>query len=211
MRRVGIFGGTFDPPHRGHVAVAEACLAQAGLDEIWWIPNRQSPHKPLQHAASPTHRLALLNASLGDATPSLRSASTILTIELERPPPSYMLDTVKALQAEYNPPQQEATAFFLILGTDQIVQFHRWHGASELLERVTLVGYHRAIGTETRTTSHRLAEGLRQDKLIWVDAPEIDVSSTAIREAARENRPIDHLVSPSVGRYISQHHLYVTP
>lgn len=211
MRRVGIFGGTFDPPHRGHVAVAEACLVQAGLDEIWWIPNRQSPHKPLSRAASPTHRLALLRASLEDAAPLLRAASTILTIELERPPPSYMLDTVKALQASEDSPQQEATALFLILGTDQIVQFHRWHGASELLERVTLIGYHRAIGTETQTASHGLSEGLRQDKLIWVDAPEIDVSSTAVREAVRENRPIDHLVFPAVGRYISQHHLYATP
>lgn len=211
MRRVGIFGGTFDPPHRGHVAVAEACLAQAGLDDILWIPNRQSPHKPLSRAASPAHRLALLNASLEDAAPSLRAASTVLTIELERPPPSYMLDTVKALQATHKPPQRETTELFLILGTDQIVQFHRWHGASELLERVTLIGYHRAIGSGTQASSRALAEGLRQDKLIWVDAPEIDVSSTAVREAVRENRPIDHLVSPAVGRYISQHHLYATP
>jgi nicotinate-nucleotide adenylyltransferase len=186
--RVGLFGGTFDPPHNAHVALAHAALDALDLDEVRWIPAGQ-PWQKARAITPAAHREAMVRAAI-EGEPRF----VLDRIELERDGPSYMLDTVHALA-----PLGE---LFLVIGADQYARLHTWHGWRELLGRVTLAvanrsGVESAAHADVQRTPHRT-----------VPLPMLDISATDIRERAARGLPIDGLVPPAVARYIESHHLY---
>jgi len=194
LRKIGLFGGTFDPPHNAHVALARLALRELALDELRWIPAGQ-PWQKARVISEAVHREAMTRLAMGD-----EPRFVLERCELERSGPSYMLDTVRTLQAA-----QPQAAWFLLIGQDQYARLHTWFGWRELLGLVTLAVANRpgdAAGPheEVQAFAHRA-----------VPLPMMDVASTDIRARVAAGQSIAELVPPGVARYIDQHHLYHGP
>lgn len=194
-RRIGLFGGAFDPPHQAHVALARAALAQLKLDELRIIPTGQAWHK--SRALSPAaDRLAMVKLAFADLAGVL-----IDERELHRRGASYTIDTVLALRAE-----QAQAEFFLLMGADQWAAFTAWHRWQELASLVHLCVARRPDLADA-SSDGALA-------VTWLDLPTMALSATRIRgqvAAAPAGASWADLVPAAVARYISDHRLYAQP
>ena len=193
--RIGIFGGSFDPVHNAHVALARLALAELRLDELVWVPAGQPWQK--QRVVTPAvHREAMLSLAI-EGEPRF----TLSRIELKRSGPSYTVDTVREFSAE-----RPGVKWFLVIGQDQYAGFHTWHGWQDILARVTL-----AIAD--RAADHPNVP-LNPDAQVLafpheaVALPRMNISSTDIRERLAHGLDIAGLVPEPVARYIARHHLY---
>jgi nicotinate-nucleotide adenylyltransferase len=194
MRSAGLFGGSFDPPHLAHRALAEAALAQLSLDTLAWIPARQSPHKADHAPASGADRVAMLQR-MTEGEPRF----SIDVRELDRGGPSYTVDTLRELHAE-----QPGTRFWLVIGQDQYARFDTWHEWREILALAGL-----AVAARDGDTV-RAAPGLSgiQHALRIVEMPALPHSATTVRTRAAAGLDVTALVGTPVARYIADHHLY---
>jgi nicotinate-nucleotide adenylyltransferase len=186
--RVGLFGGTFDPPHVAHLALAHAALDSLGLDHVRWIPAGQ-PWQKARAITPAVHREAMVRLAIAGEPRFLLDR-----IELDRAGPSYSLDTVRALR-----PLGE---LFLVIGADQYAQLPTWHGWRELLGQVTL-----AVANRPGALAP-VPEALQRMPHRAVPLPMLDISATDIRARAAVGRPLDGLVPAAVARYIETHALY---
>jgi nicotinate-nucleotide adenylyltransferase len=189
--RLGIFGGSFDPVHNAHVALARMALAELKLDELLWVPAGQ-PWQKKRHLTPAADREAMLRLAIAGEPRFVLSR-----IELERVGPSYTIDTVRALRRE-RPDAQ----WFLVIGQDQYAGFHTWHGWRDLLGLVTL-----AIA-DRPDAGHHVDPQVLAHAHAAVTLPMMDVSSTDIRGRVTSGQGIDDLVPPAVARYIARHRLY---
>ena len=193
MSRIGLFGGTFDPVHRAHVALAESALAALALDLVRWVPTGQPWQKAGVRAVTPAvHRVAMVQAAIAH-----EPRFVLERIEVERAGPSFTLDTVRELQAA-----EPGHAWVLLIGQDQYANLHTWRDWRELLGRVELAVANRPgpplpPHPEVLTHPHRM-----------VPLPMLDISSTQIRAAAALGHDLVPMVPPEVARYIDQHRLY---
>ena len=189
--RIGILGGTFDPVHNAHLALARAALAVGDLDQVRWVPSGQ-PWQKDRVITRATDREAMVRIAIEG-----ESRFVLDRIEIERPGPSYMLDTVREWQR-----REPGKEWVLILGRDQYEGLTTWHGWQELLGLVTL-----AVAERPGTG---VADGAADDPHPYRTLPMSlhDISSTAIRMAIREGQDISRLVPPAVARYIDSHGLY---
>lgn len=193
-RRIGLLGGSFNPPHLGHLALARAALAQLGLTELRWLPAGAPWQKPAADLAPAADRAAMV-AALIDGEPGMRLDAR----ELQRAGPTYTLDTVRDLQRE--DPDAE---WVLVIGQDQYAGLHTWHQPAELLSAVTLAVA--ARHGQSPTPPAPLA-GLPHRPLP-LDMPRVDVSATELRARVAASQPIAPMVGEAVARYIDQHSLY---
>ena len=189
--RIGIFGGSFDPVHNAHVALARVALAELRLDELLWVPAGQ-PWQKSRHLTSTEDREAMVRLAI-EGEPRFK----LSRVEIERSGPSYTIDTVLALQAA-----RPGAQWFLVIGQDQYAGFHTWHGWQQLLELVTL-----AIADRPDAT-HTVDPQVLAAARAAVTLPMMDVSSTDIRERVLQGQGIGDLVPEPVARYIARHHLY---
>jgi nicotinate-nucleotide adenylyltransferase len=191
LKRLGLFGGTFDPPHNAHLALARAAQGEFQLDALHWIPAGQ-PWQKARTISAAVHREAMVRAAIdGEARFVLNR------IETERAGPSFTLDTVRALRLQHG--QAE---LFLIIGADQYAGLHTWRDWQNLLGLVTLAVANRPglmppINAEVLRTPHRV-----------VPLPMQDISATDIRSRVARGLPIDALVPSAVARYIKTNSLY---
>ena len=190
-RRIGLFGGSFDPVHAAHAALAEAALAELHLDEVRWIPAGQ-PWQKSRAMTAAVHREAMVRLAIAH-----QPRFVLDRIEIERAGPSYTLDTVRALAAA-----QPGTEWFLLIGQDQYAGLHTWHGWRELLGRVTL-----AVANRPGPVQAPHADVQRQPHRM-VPLPMLDISSSDIRARVMQGLDISPLVPPEVARYIDQHGIY---
>lgn len=192
--RIGLFGGSFDPVHNAHLALAREALAALALDELRWIPAGQAWQKarPLSAAA---HREAMLRLAIAGEPRYLLDRS-----ELDRPGPSYTLDTVRALQAA-----RPGAECYLLIGADQYAGLHTWVGWQELLARVVL-----AVANRPGPLPPVHPDVLRQPHRV-VPLAMLDISSTEVRRRVAAGEDIAALVPPAVARYIAEHSLYRSP
>jgi nicotinate-nucleotide adenylyltransferase len=198
--RVGILGGTFDPIHLGHLILAERCRDEANLDEVWFVPSHQPPHKPGTALTRFDHRcdMALL-ATTGQ--PLFR----VETIEKELPPPSYTAETLAALHRRH--PEHE---YSLIVGADCLPDFATWHQPARVLDQAGLIVVPRP--GFPMWSADRLAESLglavAQVRLTQVDSPLIEIASRDIRRRVAAGKSVRFLVPRSVEEFIRERRLY---
>jgi nicotinate-nucleotide adenylyltransferase len=196
VSRIALLGGTFDPPHNAHLALAHAALAALGLAEVRWIPAGQPWQKQHGRAITPAaHRVAMVEAAIRGAGGDPRF--TLERIEVERAGPSYTLETVRALAA-----REPGHDWVLLIGQDQYAGLHTWHGWRELIGLVTLAvanrpGVVREPAAQVRALPHRV-----------LPLPMLDISATDIRARVAAGQPITELVPAEVAGYIARHGLY---
>ena len=194
--RTGVFGGTFDPVHVGHLAAAAAAIECARLDRVIFMPSGQPPHRP-SAAASPEHRLEMTRlATAGDPR------FAVSDIELRRPGVSYTSDTIRELHALH-----PGAELFLILGWDAARQFSTWHRPEGVRELATIVVVARP-GSSSPQPADLEASGLGGDGVILCMERTPNVSASGIRDDIESGRSIAGRVAPAVERYIATHHLY---
>jgi nicotinate-nucleotide adenylyltransferase len=197
-QRLGLFGGTFDPPHVGHLILASEARSQLGLSRVLWTVTPDPPHKQDQLITALEHRLAMVKLAIED-----EPAFEISDVELTRPGPHYMVDTIKLL-AEQNPEAEIVP----IIGGDSLNDLPTWHEPKELLFAAHWVGVMRRPG-ET-TDLHELERELPgiSAKVHYVEAPLLEIASREIRNRAATGRPFRYYLPEPVYEYIEQHHLY---
>jgi nicotinate-nucleotide adenylyltransferase len=202
---IGMLGGTFDPIHLGHLALARAARSNVGLDEIVFVPAARPPHKLGRPISPANDRLAMVELAV-EGEP----ATSVSRIELDRSGPSYTVDTVAAMldQAARSERDIDIT---VILSAESFADLLDWHAADRLVELATIaVAPRPGHPLPDPTTLADKLPGLI-GRLIVIHDTLPDISASAIRARVAAGRPIDHLVPPRVAAYIEEHHLYRDP
>ena len=192
-KRVGIFGGSFDPVHNGHTGIVKSFLASRLVDEILVLLTPDPPHKNPQTQAGFNHRLAMLKLAFGEM-----GNVRISDLENRLPKPSYTLQTIEYLQREY-----PETTWYLCIGADSLAAFHTWHRYKDIIDKITL------LVAERPGFDHSKIDPAILENTIIVKHTPIEISSTHIREKTRAATSSPSLPEPVAG-YIREHRLYET-
>lgn len=201
MQKIGVIGGTFDPIHYGHLAAAEEARARVGLDKVTFVVARLPPHKLDEEVTPVQHRLAMVR--LGIASNPFFEISTV---DMERPGPSYTVDTISMLREQWG----EDSQVFFIMGLDSLAEMPTWHQPERLIQLCRLVAVTRPGIEVDLPALERLIPGLSA-RLEIIDMPEVEISSSDLRRRVREGLPIKYQVPEEVERYIREHRLYGQP
>ncbi len=198
--RLGVFGGTFDPPHRGHVRVATDVADRLDLDRVLWVPARVSPFKREEAVTDAEIRLEMVRRAA-----ELDPRFEVDARELDRPGPSYTIDTLEAIRSEH--PDAE---IFLVLGADQFEDFPRWREPERIVRVARLAVMNRA-GASPRTVAPEVAKAVQglEQATVFVPVTDVDVSSTGVRARVAEGRDPGDQVPEAVARVIRARGLYV--
>ena len=188
-KKIGLFGGTFDPPHLGHMLIAQEALHECDLDEVWFIPVSTPPHKE-REVTPGDERYEMLKMATGEE-PKFHVSDA----ELKRSGRSYTVDTVKHFVLEY-----PAHEFFFIIGGDMIESLSDWKDIDTILELVTFIGVDRSGSIQPSP--------LYKDRVQHLDLVQVDFSSSNIRERVKASKPIRYMVPDRVHSYIVEGGLY---
>jgi nicotinate-nucleotide adenylyltransferase len=195
--RLGLFGGTFDPPHLGHLILASEAKFQLDLTRLLWILTPDPPHKD-QSITTVEHRLAMVTLAIQD-NPSFE----LSRLELDRPGPHYTLDTIQLLAAQ-NPDAEIVP----VIGGDSLNDLPSWHRPRELLYAAHWIGVMRRPGESTNLQAlERELPGI-SSKVHYVDAPLLEIASREIRSRIANGEPFRYYLPQPVYDYINEHHLY---
>ncbi len=197
-RRIGIFGGTFDPIHVGHLILAEEAHDQLKLDRILLVPAGDPPHKRDRTLSPVAHRLRMCELATHDI-----DYITISRVDADRPGPHYTSDMVRLLREQVGPDVE----LFFLMGMDSLRDLPTWHEAGWLVENCRLVALARHDVQLDWEKLEAALPGLR-DRVIILDMPEIEIASNVLRERVRTGRSIRHQVPAAVEAYIYEHRLY---
>jgi nicotinate-nucleotide adenylyltransferase len=187
---IGLFFGSFNPIHVGHMVIANYIKVQANMAELWFVVSPQSPFKKHQSMTDDRHRLEMVRRAIGNA-PGFRASD----IEFYMPVPSYTIDTITYLREKY--PNRQ---FSLIMGADNLGSLHKWKNYQELLKMCPVFVYPRPGSHITNT--------LVSGDITVVDAPLMEISSSFIRLAIAQNNDVRFFVPGSVWEYIDELGLY---
>lgn len=197
-RKIGVLGGTFDPIHHGHLAAAEEARVKLGLDKVLFVVASIPPHKQNEPVTPAPHRLAMVELALA-SNPYFE----ISRIDMERPGPSYTVDTVSLLQKELG---TEVEIYF-IMGLDSLWQLPTWKDPQRLIQLSRLVAVNRPGYEVDLGELEEKVPGISQRTQIMA-TPEVDVSASDLQERVRDGLPIKYQVPPAVEEYIYAHNLY---
>ena len=199
FRRLGVLGGTFDPPHYGHLALAENARVQLGLERVLFVLAGQPPHKPGVPIAPAEHRVPMVESAITG-----NPAFALSRVDLDRPGPHYTVQMLALLQQEH-----PGAELFFLMGTDSLAQFLTWYDPAGIVRQARLAvmprpGYEPDLGT-----LEQIVPGVRE-RLAWLDVPYLAIAASDLRRRVGQGLPIRYLVPPPVEAYIYEHHLYAT-
>lgn len=190
MQTIGIYGGTFDPIHTGHLITAQSVCEIRKLDKIIFIPSFISPHKTDRIASSPLHRINMIKLAI-KGIPYFDCSD----VEIKKNNISYTIDTIQSLKSFYDNIE-------LIIGYDNLITFHTWKEPDKILKLVKLIVLRRKVKESNQLRNKYF------DKAVLVETPLIEIYGTDIRERVRYNKSINFLVPQKVMAYIYNHNLY---
>ena len=199
--RVGVLGGTFDPPHLGHLILAQEACQALSLAQVLFVPAGEPWRKAGRELSPREQRLAMMGKAV-----SGNPAFAVSTAEVDRPGRSYTAETMAELRRQFG----AETELFFIMGADSLADFPHWHDPLRILELARLAVAERSpLGNEAleEALSEELAEALRE-RVVWLSMPLIAISASAVRERVRQGLPIRYWVPEAVEEHIRSHRLY---
>ena len=194
-KKVGLFFGTFNPIHVGHLIIANHMAEFSELDEVWMVVTPHNPHKKKNTLLEDTHRLAMVRIAT-EAYPKLKAS----TVEFDLPQPNYTVNTLAVLEEKY--PTKE---FCLIMGEDNLKSLHKWKNYEVILERYPIFIYPR-ISKNTEINSNSILN--KNNSVTFINAPIVELSSTFIRKGIALNKNIKPMLSKNVWHYIDEMNFY---
>lgn len=198
MARIGIFGGTFDPPHLGHLILAAEAADQLRLDSVLWMVAPVPPHKQHRQVSSFERRVQMTRAAIHDA-----ARFQVSTLENDRPGPHYTADTLEILKL-----RQPEDALFLLIGQDSLNDLAAWYQPQRVLAAIAGLGVMARPGERIETSALTERFPSLVEKLVWVDAPLLEISSTEIRARVMDGRHYRYYLRGGVARLIEAWGLY---
>ena len=193
--RIGLFGGTFDPVHNGHLSIAESFLKSGIIDQLWVLLTPFPPHKTNENHASYAHRLRMLEQAFEG-----KNNTSILTIENELPKPSYSFNTIRYLKQINNPDLE----FFFCMGEDNLAKFHTWKFHKKILEEADLLVANRPGANHSQVKNYIL------ENTTFVDHEPLEVSSSEIKDSINDNEGLKKMLPEKVLEIIRKEALYTT-
>jgi nicotinate-nucleotide adenylyltransferase len=191
--KVGLFGGTFNPIHNGHILIARAAASQFGLSHVVFVPNGIPPDRGKEVRPGKEDRFQMVAGAV-----AAEDGLDVSRVEVDRKGPSYTIDTIRALKQDY----PEGICF--IVGADRLAQIDRWKEPEAIIASVPFI-----VAPRAGVSLSVFEQGLFDEASIWpLDMPEVDISSTALRDRVRRGEPIGDSVPASVETYIAEHRLY---
>ena len=188
---VGLFFGSFNPIHTGHMIISHLVKETLDIDEVWFVVSPQNPFKKNKNLLHEFDRLDLVRSAISDDY-QLRAED----VEFSMPKPSYTIDTLTVLQEKH--PDKN---FFLIIGEDNLSSFPKWKNSEQILKNFNLIVYPRKASNTSDLAAH--------PNVRMIEAPEVDISATLIRKLVREGRSIKYLVPESVSSMIKAKRFFV--
>ncbi len=200
MQRIGILGGTFDPIHYGHLAIAEEARWSAGLTRVYLVPAAHQPLKHGQHAATAQQRMHMVRLACANNAAFVPSDS-----DLHRASPSYTVDTLRTFQLMLG----AAAELWFILGYDALMSLPQWYAAPQIIKLVKLAAIARpGTALDMAVLEQQLPGIVARTRVI--DGPRLDISSTALRQRIAAHQPIRYQLPDAVLDYIIKEHLYLS-
>jgi nicotinate-nucleotide adenylyltransferase len=196
MAKIGLYFGSFNPVHIGHMAIAGYMTEFAGLDQLWFVVSPHNPLKKKETLLADHHRLYMSQLAIGDSQ-KLKATD----IEFKLPVPSYTIDTLTYLKERY--PENE---FSLVMGEDNLYTLHKWKNAIELVSRYPIYIYPRP--DSRRPSSLLLDQILHGADIHKLNSPVIEISGTFIREGIKNGKDMSYFLPPAVWKYIKEMHFY---
>ncbi len=190
QKKIGLFFGSFNPVHIGHLAIAGYMLEFTDLTEVWMVVSPHNPLKKKETLLSDTHRLRLVREAIGDDARIKAS-----NIEFKLPQPNYTIDTLVYLREKY-----PTNKFVLIMGTDNLQSLHKWKNFEQLLSDYSIYAYKRPGFDSGKFANYPSVK--------ITDAPLMEISSSFIRQAIKDKKDVRYLLAPTVWQYIKEMHFY---
>jgi nicotinate-nucleotide adenylyltransferase len=197
IKRIGILGGTFDPPHVGHLILAEYSAEALDLSHLFFVPAADPPHKQDEVKTPVHHRLAMLEQAIAD-----NERFSLSRIDIDRPGPHYSADTVRIVSSQF--PDGD---LYFVMGGDSFRDLPTWHHPQEIVARCKIAVMRRPYD-QIQPDMHETVLPALAQRVIVIDAPLLEISSTDIAERLRQGRSVRYLVPDSVLDYITRHTLY---
>jgi nicotinate-nucleotide adenylyltransferase len=199
--RIGVFGGTFDPPHIGHLILADEACQQLNLDHVLWVPTARPPHKLEEEITSIQQRVDLVEAAIHNNDRFILSR-----IDIDRPPPHYAVDTMGLLKAI-----DTSSELIYLMGGDSLVNLSQWHRPMDFVADCSGLGVMRRAGAETRLAEieHQIP-GI-SEKVSWIETPLIEISAHEIRSRIRNGLSYRYYLPSVVYNLVEERGLYRDP
>jgi nicotinate-nucleotide adenylyltransferase len=196
MAKIGLYFGSFNPVHIGHIAIAGYMTEFAGLDQVWFVVSPHNPLKKKETLLADHHRLYMAQLAIGDNV-RLKASD----IEFKLPVPSYTIDTLTYLKEKYS-----KNDFCLVMGEDNLYTLHKWKNANELIKKYPIYVYPRP--DSVKPSSPLLDRILSTADIYPVKAPLMDISGTFIRDGIKKGKDMSYFLPPEVWKYIMEMHFY---
>jgi nicotinate-nucleotide adenylyltransferase len=197
MAGVGVLGGTFDPPHIGHLVIAQEALGQLGLARVVFAPTREPPHKPANGITPIAHRVAMVQLAITG-----HPQFSVSKVDVDRAGPTYTVDTMHLLHQQYHDDE-----LYFIMGMDSLANILTWRSPERLIQECRLAVFNRpGFSVDLAALESRLP-GLEK-RFVLLPAPSLDIAASDLQRRVRAGESIAHLVPDAVAAYIEEHRLY---
>jgi nicotinate-nucleotide adenylyltransferase len=195
---IGVLGGTFDPPHIGHLVIAQEAITQLRLSQVIFAPARQPPHKRAQDLTSIEHRLAMVRLAI-----ATQPRFTLSRVDVDREGPTYTVDTIRLLCERLG----ENVDVYFIMGLDSLANILSWHTPEQLIQLCRLAVFNRPGFSVNLDELESKLPGLHE-RVVFIPAPALEIAASDLQRRVRVGAPIAHLVPEAVAAYIAEHRLY---